>query len=73
MNGQLNWKLDDLVAPASEKDVVKTVMQKMNTKLSECGEAPVTSVRDVIYMATKIVELSESLRVTEDKCAVASL
>lgn len=73
MNDHLTRELDDLVAPASANDEVKTVMQTLNAKLSERGKASVTSFREVIEMATKSVELSESLRVTEDKCAIASL
>lgn len=67
MNDQLNWNLEDLVAPSSTKEEVKASMKKFNTKIRECGKAPVTSVRDVIDLDTKSVEISESLRTSEDK------
>lgn len=73
INDQLNWILDDLVAPASTNEELKARMQTLKTKLSDYGKAPVTAVRDVIDLASKIVELSESLRISEYKFAVASL
>lgn len=44
--------------------------QTFNTKLKEFCKALVTFVREFINLGTKSVGLSESLRISEEKCAV---
>lgn len=57
-NDHVIWDLKELVALASVNFAVKSSMESLNAKMTADGKATVSSVMDVIALATQRVELS---------------